>query len=47
MAIKANLKPYQTSEKGAFSAKSLLASEPNLESCQTSKMEHFAKIVKN
>ena len=31
----------------AFSTKSLLALEVNSESCQTSKMELFAKIVKN
>ena len=30
-----------------FFRKSLLASEANSESCQTSKMELFAKIVKN
>ena len=30
-----------------FTIKSLLASEANSESCQTSQMELFAKIVKN
>ena len=30
-----------------FPTKSLLASEANSESCQTSQMELFAKIVKN
>ena len=32
---------------GAFSAKSQRALEANSESCQTSKMKLFAKIVKN
>ena len=32
---------------GAFSTKSLLASEVNSECCQTSKIELFAKIAKN
>ena len=33
--------------KWSFFRKSLLASEANSESCQTSMMELFAKIVKN
>ena len=32
---------------GAFSTKLLLASEANSECCQTSKIELFARIVKN
>ena len=50
MATKANSRPSQTSEMFQIfkhSANSLLASEANLEFCQTSKMEFFANIVKN
>ena len=44
---KGQFKSVSNMSDGAFSTKLLLASEANSESCQTSKMELFAKIIKN